>query len=118
MQHVLDLILSADTYSWIVATSMAAVFTAFVSSVLGNFMYSFVFFPTFMAGGLGALAAFRAAGITIVPERSMGVIVESALGMMVALIAVLVVTRIVMMLYGLTIRPARQGTRVRAMTAR
>lgn len=118
MQHVLDLILSADSYSWIVVTSMAAVFAAFVSSVLGNFMYSFVFFPTFMAGGLGALAAFRAAGVNIVPERSMGVIVESALGMMVALIAVLMIVRIIMALYGLTIRPARKGTNVRAMVAR
>lgn len=118
MQQVLDSILTADSYSWTVVTLMAFVFAAFVSSTLGNMLYSLTLFPAFMAGGLSALATFRSFAVVLVPERQFEIVVESAIGMMVALLAVLLLARIYMMLYGLTIKPARKGTRERAMAAR
>lgn len=118
MNLFIDEVLSADAYTWTVVTLMAAVCAAFVASAIGNVLHAFIFFPGFVVGGLLASWSTRTYDVYIVPDRKISTIVESAVGMVGALIVLLLLTRVVMALYGLTIRPPVQGSRERGYVPR
>ena len=118
MQMFIDQLMAADWYAWRVITLMAFLFTVFVTSAIGNYLYSVVFYPGFVAGGLVANWYVRNSDIFLVPDRKISVIIESALGMALSLVIILIVTRMFMGLYGMTIRPPVQGTRTRAIVPR
>lgn len=118
MQMFLDQVFAVDKYTWTVILLMAFLFTAFVTSAIDNHMYSIVFYPGFVVGGLLANWAARNYEVFIVADRQLAVIIETAFGMMVSLILLLLAARVLMSLYGLTIHPPTAGPKPRSVMPR
>ena len=100
----LDSVLTADSYTWSVASFLCIIATGFVCSAIGNALMSVIVFPALMFGGLVAVQVFRDVQVIFAPDQQLNIAMSLCIGMMLTLITLLVIARTLMLLYGLTIR--------------
>jgi len=95
MFDLLGDLLSIDQYAMITVVSVSALGGFVMKQFVDSRMLVLLFIPAFLAGGLVAQFFCNQYDIVLTPEKDANAVVISAIGMMVALVVMMGVTRLV-----------------------
>lgn len=95
MLDILGAILNASTLTYWVAATMTVAAGSIVHIMTASWTITGVFVPAVWFGGLAGVYAFRAAGITLMPEQETNIVLTACAGMIVAALLVFLCIRCV-----------------------
>ena len=94
MLQFLNQTIEGDTYTLIVAALLSGLSGILTMHVLSQTLLAMAFVPGFFSGALGANYLFEQWAIYPTPEKETNVVVASTLGIILALLVLLIVTRL------------------------